>query len=581
MEGTAASPGIAIGSAFLLFGESGQAIGANLGADDHDIELNRFYQALNEALDDIEMLQKKVQEKIGKKEAHIFSFQKDIIAEEEFSEKVTHFIKEEGLSAEKAVQRVIRQYAAELANSEDTYIKVDENDIKDIGERLINLLQGQDIKLDISQNNIIIVARELSPSQIARLDPKKVLGLVTAEGSSTSHSAILANSMGLPAVVGIGEENLARISQGDTLIVDGKEGQVYLNPPRDMISDYRKKQSLMLWHNQELNKYRDKKLIRADGSRLYVSGNIGNSSEALTVKQNGGEGIGLFRTEFLYLGREKAPDEEEQLQAFAKALEHFPEDPVIIRTMDIGGDKEIPGLNLPAEENPFLGYRAIRVCLDNRDYFKVQLRAILRAAARGEVKLMYPMISSLEEVRSANTILREARGELDAAGKEYGELDVGIMIEIPAAIAMARELSREVDFFSLGTNDLIQYAVAVDRSNERIKDLHTPFHPGVLRMITRTVMAAKEAGIKVYMCGEAAGEKLLLPFWLGLGIDQLSMSPGRILEAKSILSEWLNRDTREVIEEVLAKSTTAEIQYYLSRLFHDNSRSPVKSKQGN
>jgi len=567
MEGTAASPGIAIGSAFLLFGESGQAIGANLGADDHDFELNRFYQALNEALEDIEVLQKKVQGKIGKKEASIFSFQKEIMAEKEFSENVTHFIKEEGLSAEKAVQRAVRQYAAELSDSQSSYIKVNEEDVRDIGERLVNLLQGQDIKLDISQNNIIIVARELSPSQIARLNPEKVLGLVTAEGSSTSHAAILASSLGLPAVVGIGRENLSRISQGDTLIVDGKEGLVYLNPPQNLISDYRKKQSQLLWRSQELNKYRDKKLIRTDGSRLFVSGNIGKSSEASIVKQKGGEGIGLFRTEFLYLGQVNPPDEEEQLKAFSEVLEHFPQDPVIIRTMDIGGDKEIPGLNLPAEENPFLGYRAIRVCLDNRDYFKVQLRAILRAAARGEVKVMYPMISSLEEVRTANAILREARGELDAAGKEYGELDVGIMVEIPAAIAMARELAREVDFFSLGTNDLIQYAIAVDRSNERIKSLHTPFHPGVLRMITRTVMAAKEAGIRVYMCGEAAGEKLLLPFWLGLGLDQLSMGPGKILETRAILSQWLNRDTRKIVEEVLKRNTTAEIQYYLSRIF--------------
>ncbi len=567
MEGTAASPGIAIGSAFLLFGESGQAIGANLGADDHDFELNRFYQALNEALEDIEVLQKKVQGKIGKKEASIFSFQKEIMAEKEFSENVTHFIKEEGLSAEKAVQRAVRQYAAELSDSQSSYIKVNEEDVRDIGERLVNLLQGQDIKLDISQNNIIIVARELSPSQIARLNPEKVLGLVTAEGSSTSHAAILASSLGLPAVVGIGRENLSRISQGDTLIVDGKEGLGYLNPPQNLISDYRKKQSQLLWRSQELNKYRDKKLIRTDGSRLFVSGNIGKSSEASIVKQKGGEGIGLFRTEFLYLGQVNPPDEEEQLKAFSEVLEHFPQDPVIIRTMDIGGDKEIPGLNLPAEENPFLGYRAIRVCLDNRDYFKVQLRAILRAAARGEVKVMYPMISSLEEVRTANAILREARGELDAAGKEYGELDVGIMVEIPAAIAMARELAREVDFFSLGTNDLIQYAIAVDRSNERIKSLHTPFHPGVLRMITRTVMAAKEAGIRVYMCGEAAGEKLLLPFWLGLGLDQLSMGPGKILETRAILSQWLNRDTRKIVEEVLKRNTTAEIQYYLSRIF--------------
>ena len=570
MEGTAASPGIAIGSAFLLFGKSGQATGANLGADDRDIELNRFYQALEEALDDIKMLQQKVQEKIGKKEAHIFSFQEDIIADEQFAEKVAGFIKNENLPAEKAVQRLIRQYAAELADSEETYIKVSENDIKDIGERLINLLQGQDIKLDVSQNNIIIVAKELSPSQIARLDTKKVLGLVAAEGSSTSHAAILASSLGLPAVVGIGRENLARINQGDTLIVDGKEGLVYLNPPGSQLADYREKQSLLLWHSRELQKFRSTKLIRTDGSRLYVSGNIGNSSEALTVKQKGGEGIGLFRTEFLYLGREEAPDEEEQLAAFEEALEHFPEDPVIIRTMDIGGDKEAPGLELPAEENPFLGYRAIRVCLDNGDYFKVQLRAILRAAALGEVKLMYPMISSLEEVRAANAILREARGELDAAGREYGEVDVGIMIEIPAAIAMARELAREVDFFSLGTNDLIQYAVAVDRSNERIKNLHTPFHPGVLRMITRTVMAAREAGIKVYMCGEAAGEKLLLPFWLGLGLDQLSMNPGRILEAKAVLTDWLECDTREIVQKVLSKDTTAAVQNYLYRLFQES-----------
>ena len=569
MEGTAASPGIAIGSAFLLFGKSGQATGANLGADDRDIELNRFYQALEEALEDIKMLQQKVQEKIGKKEAHIFSFQEDIMADEQFAEKVAGFIKNENLPAEKAVQRVIRQYAAELADSEEAYIKVSENDIKDIGERLINLLQGQDIKLDVSQNNIIIVAKELSPSQIARLDTKKVLGLVAAEGSSTSHAAILASSLGLPAVVGIGRENLARINQGDTLIVDGKEGLVYLNPPGSQLADYREKQSLLLWHSRELQKFRSTKLIRTDGSRLYVSGNIGNSSEALTVKQKGGEGIGLFRTEFLYLGREEAPDEEEQLAAFEEALEHFPEDPVIIRTMDIGGDKELSYLDLPEEMNPFLGLRAIRYTLKEKEIFKTQLKALLRAAAKGSLKIMYPLISTIEELREANKVLEEARKELDRKGKDYGDPEIGMMMEVPAAALTADLFAKEVDFFSIGTNDLIQYTAAVDRGNEEVAYLHTPYQPAVLRLIKKTVDAAHEQGIWAGMCGEAAGDELLLPFLLGVGLDEFSMSSVSILRIKALLKHWTIEEAEKVAQKALTLQSPKEVKEYLKKIKKD------------
>ncbi len=570
MIGTEASPGIAIGTAILLFGKENQTASTDKKSKDQEIELNRYYQALNEALDDVKDLKNKVKDKIGRKEAHIFSFQEDILRSEDFSNSIEDFIKKENFSAEEAVKRVIRKYVAQLVENGDSYLQVNEDDLKDVGDRLLKLLQGQEIKINIEKNNIIIVTKKLNPSQIARFDTSKVLGIVTAEGSATSHAAILADSLNIPAVVGIGEENLQKIKQGDKLIVDGHEGLVHLNPNKDILLRYQKKLEQDRDKKQKLQKYKNKKLTRSDGTQIYISGNIGNSKEAATVKNQGGEGIGLFRTEFLFLNQNTPPTEEEQLETYREVLQVFPEDPVIIRTLDIGGDKDIPGLDLSGEENPYLGYRAIRVCLDYPDFFRQQLRAILRAAAEGNVKLMYPMISSLEEVRAANSLLREARGELDAAGKEYGELEVGIMIEVPAAIAMARELAREVDFFSIGTNDLIQYAVAVDRRNERVKGLFTPFHPSVLRMVTKTATAAKEANIKVYMCGEAAGEKLLLPFWLGLEIDQLSMNPSKILEAKRILSQWLEKDTQQVVEEVLSNNTTAEIQYYLSRLFEDD-----------
>ncbi|MFN2362724.1 MAG: phosphoenolpyruvate--protein phosphotransferase [Halarsenatibacteraceae bacterium] len=564
-QGTAASPGIAIGQALIQKRHEFKFVQKDIEEAEAELEIKRFYQAVARGKEDVRDLRQKVKKEVGSQESEIFTAHLQIMNDPEFHSLVEKIIQAEQVTAEVAVQRVIRNYAAQFAEIEEDYIEARGADIKDIGDRLLRLLQGVELNQGLIEKEVILVAYELTPSEIARLDADRVLGIVLAEGSRTSHTAILARSLEIPTVVGLGPDVISKISQGDDLIVDGDDGLVFISPDEKTYSNYRKRSQELVAREKELEQYKDLKLERKDGRRVYVNANIGGTVDLEPMLARGADGIGLFRTEFLFLDRDSLPDEEEQFQIYKEVVERVGDRPVVIRTVDIGSDKKPEYLDFPEEINPAMGYRGIRISLNNKEFFKTQLRAILRASKFGNVKIMYPMISAIEEIRNSNSLLRQCRLELLEEDIEFGDPEVGIMIEVPSAVAMVRELAAEVDFLSIGTNDLVQYTLAVDRTNEKIKDQFTPYHPAILRMITRVAAAGREFDIPVAMCGEAAGDRLLIPFWLGIGIDQLSMSPVSILPARETIKKWLDRDKTELIQKVLQMSTVAEIQYYLSR----------------
>jgi phosphotransferase system enzyme I (PtsI) len=474
-------------------------------------------------------------------------------------------IRDQLLSAENALSHVVEQFVAIFERMEDEYIKARAIDIKDVGDRLTrNLLGLNSQSLADIDGEVVVVARDLTPSDTAQIDRKTVKAFVTDVGSKTSHTAIMAQSLGIPAVVGLGEiSTLAAV--GDTIIVDGNEGQVVLNPDDPTLRHYERLQLDYRRCVAELCQLRDCVCeTSCQTRRVEIAANIGKPRDCKEALENGAEGIGLYRTELFYMDRLELPGEDEQFEAYRAVAQTMKPRPVVIRTLDIGGDKKLPYLELPDEANPFLGCRAIRLCLGRRDIFKTQLRAILRASAYGTLRIMYPMISGVAEVRQANEALAEARVELDRDGIPYDrDLQVGIMVEIPSAAVTADLLAKEVDFFSIGTNDLIQYTLAVDRMNERISYLYEPLHPAVLRLIKQVIDASHRAGKWTGMCGEMAGDVVATPILLGLGLDEFSMSPGSIPRVKKVIRALGYQEAREIADRVLTMEDPAEIRSWL------------------
>ncbi len=566
MRGIAASPGIAIGKIFIINEEKLEISQDKIAEERVSAELDILQGAIEKTKQEIKSLKEQTGKRLGPEQAEIFAAHLMFLEDPEFIASIKSEIKKNKLRAEAAVARVADRFIQLLATVEDEYLLARQADIRDVGQRIIRIISGVGWKSLDFNDKMVIVAKELTPSDTARLNPEQVLALVTAEGSRTSHAVIIARSLGIPAVVGVGRELLTEVSNGSEVIVDGIDGLVLIEPSGERKAQYHSKIKSLNEEQQRVNSYKDKKAVTRDGEEIKVVGNIGNLTELEHILARGGEGIGLFRTEFLYLNREQPPSEEEQFTVYKLTAEKLKGKPLIIRTLDIGGDKELSFLNLPAEENPFLGYRAIRLCLERTDLFKVQLRAILKASFYGNIKVMYPMISSLEELRAANRVLENCRQELTAAGINYNPgLEIGVMIEIPAAVVIADLLAEEVDFFSIGTNDLIQYTLAVDRTNERVADLYTPYHPSVLRLIRQTIDAGHQAGIWVGMCGEAAGDELLLPFLLGSQLDEFSMSAVSILRIKELLSRWTRKEAAVLAERVLELSSTDEVRAYLAK----------------
>ena len=567
MKGIGASPGIAIGKTLVKKEENLEIDRKNISEDQVEEEIEKLHAALAEAKESLKELIAETQEKFGEEEAEIFGAHLMILDDPEVIPAFEEKIKEEKLNAAAAVKDVVDQYAAMFSAMEDEYLKERGADIKDVGMRVIKILLGVEDIAEKMEEEVIVIAEDLTPSDTAQLQTDKVLAFITKDGSRTSHTAIMARSLGIPAVVGMGEELMEKAANNLEVVVDGTSGEVYFSPDEETLKEYEAKLKDYEKEQQRLKIYKDRKAETKDGEAVEVVGNIGSLEDLSSVLEYGGEGIGLFRTEFLYMDRDRMPTEEEQFEVYKKAAEKMEDKPVVIRTLDIGGDKELPYLDFPEEMNPFLGYRAIRVCLERDDIFKPQLRALLRASAYGNIKVMFPMISSMDELLKAKEKVEEAKRELEKEGKDYNdEMEIGMMIEIPAAVMIADKLAEEVDFFSIGTNDLIQYTVAVDRMNEKIAEMHTPYHPAVLQMVKKTIEAGHEAGIWVGMCGEAAGEELLLPFLLGAGLDEFSMSAVSILKIKEVLSKWSSREAADKLEELYEKRTVEEVKDYLQEI---------------
>jgi phosphoenolpyruvate-protein phosphotransferase (PTS system enzyme I) len=563
MRGIAASPGIAIGKVLV---KEEQIIDIRKKyVDNHLDEIKRLEDALDEGIKQMRELYDRALCSMGEKEAQIFEAHIMILEDEEFLSQVKSMITDEKVNAEWAVNKVIEGYVHIFGEMQNEYMSERAADIKDVGNRITKLLLGIETT-DFSklEEKVIIVAIELAPSDTAKLDREKVLGFLTETGGSTSHSALMARTMEIPAVVGI-RDLTNRVKSGDIVAYDGDEGVIFVNPEPEIIKKYKDKREDYLSFKEKMKSMIGEESITKDGFKVEIAANIGTPEDISAVLSNDADGIGLFRSEFLFMGRNELPTEEEQFLAYKKVAERMEGKPVVIRTLDIGGDKDVPCLKLPAEMNPFLGFRAIRLCLDRRDIFKTQLRAILKSSNYGNIKLMFPMISSLEELRQAKAILDSSKQELKKEGIKFNEnIETGIMIEIPAAAVIADLFAREVDFFSLGTNDLIQYTTAVDRMNQKVSYLYNQFHPALLRLIKHTIDSGHKEGIWVGMCGEAAGDPRLIPILIGMGLDEFSMSSASVLKARWIISRTSRHKMEKLVNEIINIPTAAEVEKYLN-----------------
>ncbi len=561
-KGIPASEGIAIGKVLLMKKEEPDVSKKNISPEEVEKEKNRLQEALEKSKEQIQKIQASASDVLKEiLDAHLL-----ILEDVEMIGTIEHKVEHELQDVVSATNDTVEFFADIMASMDDEYMKERAADIRDLGYRiLMNLLGKEILSLDTIEESVILVAHDITPSDTAQMNREKVLGFLANIGGKTSHSAIMARTLEIPALLGM--SNITEIlKNGDFVCFDGEEGVLHVNPDEETLTIFRKRQEAQSQKKKLLQEYKDKKSLTKDGHQVELASNIGNPKDAESADKNGAEGVGLYRTEFLYMDRENLPSEEEQYEAYKSVLETMGERGVVIRTLDIGGDKKLPYLPLPEEMNPFLGYRAVRICLDQKDLFKTQLRALLRASVHGNLKIMYPMISSLEEVRAANAVLEECKKELKQEGIAYAKFEVGIMIEIPSAAVCADLIAPEVDFFSIGTNDLIQYTCAVDRMNEKISYLYNAFHPAVLRLIKQVIDAAHNNNIWCGMCGETAGNKYLIPIYLGLGLDEFSMSAGSMLKARKQIAELSLEDAKNIVEKVWTMKTSEEIESYMKSI---------------
>jgi phosphotransferase system enzyme I (PtsI) len=536
LSGVAASEGVALGSAFAHVARELEPEREKISEGEVEEELGRFRDAVEVVAKKLLATADEIREGGGEKEAGIFEAHAEMAEDPEFQSEVEERVK--GLeSPEAAVISVSEEFAAMFGAMEDEYMAARADDVRDVASQIAAELMGDAATgLEALSEPAVILAPNLAPSDTARIPKGMALGFVIAEGSRTSHVSIMARSMGIPAVVGVGAA-LQDALGAEVVALDGTEGYAIADPEEDVISDFERKQRDAAAEAALLEEYKHAEARTRDGKHIEVAANIGSAEEAEGALAWGAEGVGLFRTEFLFMKRTDLPSEEEQYEAYRRVAEEFGERPVIIRTIDVGGDKDLPGVDQPEEENPFLGWRGIRMSLDVPGLFKPQLRAILRAAPYGKLRVMFPMVVDNVELRAAKEILEECREELASEGTEYGEIEVGVMVETPAAAVRAGDIAPEVAFFSIGTNDLVQYTLAADRGNERLTRLQSADHPAVLDLIGKTCEAAREAGIWVGVCGESAGEPDMIPRLIKLGVTELSMSAPSIPRAKKIVSE--------------------------------------------
>ena len=536
LSGVGASEGVAVGPAFVPQTGRPEPERTRIDEGEVEVELQRFTDAVEVVVGKISEIADGLRESGNEDEAGIFDFHAEMAEDPELASGVEERVKNLQ-SPEAAVLAAGEEYAAEFAAMEDEYLSARADDVRDVTHQISAELMGHgDSGFEALHRPSIVLARSLAPSDTARIQRGMALAFVTAEGSRTSHVSIMARSMGIPAVVGVGDA-LSEALDAETVAVDGTEGSAITDPDRETVARFEEMSRALAEERAALDQYRHEEARTADGRRIEVAANLGSASEAEGALEWGAEGVGLFRTEFLFMERDDLPSEDEQYDVYCTVARAFDEKPVIIRTLDVGGDKNLPGVDQVHEDNPFLGWRGIRMSLDTPDLFKPQLRAILRAAAHGNLKVMFPMIVEVGELRAAKKTLAEARSELEEEGGEIGEIETGVMIETPAAAVCAAELAAESTFFSIGTNDLVQYTLAADRGNERLRRLQDADHPAVLALIRQTCEAAEEANIPVGVCGEAAGEPYMIPKLINLGVTELSMSAPSIPRAKKVVSE--------------------------------------------
>ncbi|WMZ54019.1 phosphoenolpyruvate--protein phosphotransferase [Staphylococcus pseudintermedius] len=558
IKGIAASDGVAIAKAYLLV-EPDLSFN-NEKTDQPEAEVQKFNEALNNSKIELTKIRNHAEEQLGADKAAIFDAHLLVLDDPELIQPIEEKIKNESANAPQALTEVTQNFITIFESMDNEYMKERAADIRDVAKRVLAHILGVELpNPSIIDESVIIVAHDLTPSDTAQLNKQYVQGFVTNIGGRTSHSAIMSRSLEIPAVVGT-KSISESVQQGDMVIVDGLTGDVIVNPSDDEIKAYQHKRESFFADREALKQLRDEPSKTLDGHEVELAANIGTPNDLEGVHNNGAEGIGLYRTEFLYMGRDNMPTEDEQFEAYKKVLESMEGKRVVVRTLDIGGDKELPYLNLPEEMNPFLGYRAIRLCLDQPEIFRPQLRALLRASAYGKLNIMFPMVATIQEFRDAKALLLEEKENLKQEGVEVSDdIELGIMVEIPATAALADVFAKEVDFFSIGTNDLIQYTMAADRMSERVSYLYQPYNPSILRLIKQVIDASHQEGKWTGMCGEMAGDETAIPLLIGLGLDEFSMSATSILKARRQIKDLSRTEMVQLADRALNCATVDEV----------------------
>lgn len=567
IQGIAASSGIAIAKAFRL--ENPELTVEKKSVTEVEAEVARLEAALEKSKSELEIIREHARKELGDDKAEIFEAHLLVLSDPELINPIKDKITNENVNAEHALDEVAAMFINMFESMDNEYMKERAADIRDVTKRVLAHLLGVNVSNpSLISEEVVIIAEDLTPSDTAQLNRKFVKGFTTDIGGRTSHSAIMARSMEIPAVVGT-KTVMEDIQNGVLVIVDGLDGEVIVDPSEETVKAYEKKAAEYAEQKAEWAKLVNEKTVSADDHHVELAANIGTPEDVKGVLENGGEGVGLYRTEFLYMGREDLPTEEEQFTSYKTVLERMEGKPVVVRTLDIGGDKELPYLNLPKEMNPFLGFRAIRLCLEMQDMFRTQLRALLRASVYGNLKIMFPMIATVDEFRQAKAILLEEKAKLQQEGVQVSEdIEVGMMVEIPSSAIIADLFAKEVDFFSIGTNDLIQYTLAADRMNERVSYLYQPYNPAILRLVNMVIKAAHKEGKWVGMCGEMAGDEIAIPILLGLGLDEFSMSATSILKARSQIRQLSKADIEPHLDTILSMSSTEEVIEFVKSTFH-------------
>ena len=572
ITGIPASPGIVFGKALVLKEEKIVLDTQKISEDQVEAEVARFYAGREAAVEQLNSIHQRALKSLGEEKAAIFEGHLMILEDEELEEEIIDCLRSHKVNASVAASKIIDQQVEMLSEIDDEYLKERAGDIRDIGNRLIKNILGMHIVDlgDITEESIL-VAYDLTPSETAQLNLEKVLGFITDIGGRTSHTSIMARSLELPAIVGTNDVT-ARVNTGDYLILDAVNNRVYVNPTQAEIDELKTLETKLAEEKAELAKLKDLPAVTLDGHKVDVVANIGTIRDCEGAHRNGAEGVGLYRTEFLFMDRDQLPSEEEQFIAYKEVVEAMEGRLVVLRTMDIGGDKELPYLNLPKEMNPFLGWRAVRIALDRREILHAQLRAVLRASAFGKLAVMFPMIISVEEIRELKSVLETLKAELRAEGKAFDEnIQVGVMVETPSAAVNAKFLAKEVDFFSIGTNDLTQYTLAVDRGNELISHLYNPMSPSGLGLIKQVIDASHAEGKWTGMCGELAGDERATLLLLGMGLDEFSMSAISVPRIKKLIRHVNYQEVKALADEVLQKPTAAEIEQLIQAFLAEKS----------